>query len=181
MESNATSSSSVTGPVSSVDCLRRTIPSVPSIRWNRSRMPPTNMLSAQIDFSECLAAMRRKWTGESADACRHLFAHLFWIYRGDERYQIIDLGEMKCPWGLDVAWGLETTRKFGEVARRVDPRWMSLGPFPTGKQYRFKTHEEFAEYGGFWLLVTVRLAVQHGQGPCRCRLRLKRFDPRRKG
>ena len=123
---------------------------------------PTRILSAQVDFSECLAAMRRKWTGESADACRHLFAHLFWIHRGDEHYQIIDLGGMKRPFGLDIAWGPETTRKFGEVARRIDlDGCRSI--FSTGEQSRFTTHEEFAEYGGFWLS-TVRRAAEMGRG-----------------
>jgi hypothetical protein len=122
---------------------------------------PTKILSAQVDFSESLAAMRRKWTGESADSCRHLFAHLFWIYRGDERYQIIDLAGMKRPFGLDVAWGPETMRKFGEVARRIDLDGCR-SVFSTGKQYRFTTHEEFAEYGGFWLS-TVRRAADTGR------------------
>ena len=120
-------------------------------------MAPTRILSAQVDFSECLAAMRRKWTGESAEACRRFFAHLFWIHRGDERYQIFDLGGLERPFGLDVAWGPETTRKFGEAARRIDLDGCRSG-FATGKQSRFTNHEEFAEYGGFWLSAVRRAA-----------------------
>ena len=110
----------------------------------------TKILSAQHDFMDCLAAMRRKWTGEAANACRDLFGHLFWSYRGDERYQIIEIGKMKRPFGLDVAWGPETTKKFGEAAARIDLD-ECRAVFSTGEQDRFKTHEEFADYGGFWL------------------------------
>jgi len=113
-------------------------------------MACTHYLSAQHDFMDCLAAMRGKWTGEAADACTDLFDYLFWCYRGDERYQIIELGGMKRPFGLDVAWGPETTKRFGEAARRIDLAGCRA-VFPTGQQHRFKTHEEFAEYGGFWL------------------------------
>jgi hypothetical protein len=109
----------------------------------------TRYLSAQCDFMDCLGAMRRKWTGDAADACAYLFDHLFWCCRGDERKQIVELGGIKRPFGLDIAWGPETTQKFGALARRInldDCR----GHFSRGRQYRFEKHEEFAEYGATW-------------------------------
>src|SRR5262249_36359210 len=76
----------------------------------------TGLLSAQYDFMDCLAAMRGKWSGDAAEVCRRIFDHLFWSYQGDERFQIVEIGGMKRPFGLDIAWGPETTRRFGEQA-----------------------------------------------------------------
>jgi hypothetical protein len=121
----------------------------------------TGLLSAQYDFMDRLVAMRGKWTSDAATACRNLFTHLFWSYRGDERHQIVEIGGMKRPFGLDVAWGPETTRRFGEAARRIDLD-ECRGVFPMGRQHRFETHEEFAEYGNFWLDV-----VRRGAASCR--------------
>ncbi len=122
----------------------------------------THYFSAQHDFMDCVGAMRRKWTGDAANACAYLFDHLFWSYRGDERKQIVELGGMKRPFGLDIAWGPETTKRFGEVVRRInldDCRAV----FSKGRQYRFENHEEFAEYGGAWLDV-VRRGADTSQG-----------------
>lgn len=117
----------------------------------------SSLLSAQYDFMDCLATMRREWRGDAADACRHIFDHLFWSYRGDERYQIVEIGGMARPFGLDIAWGPETTRRFGAAARRVDLD--ECRPvFSTGRQHRFETHEEFSEYGVFWLDAVRRAA-----------------------
>ena len=60
---------------------------------------------------DCVRAMRRKWTGDAANACAYLFGHLFWSYRGDQRKQIVELGRMKRPFGLDLAWEPETTKE----------------------------------------------------------------------
>jgi hypothetical protein len=44
----------------------------------------------------------------------------------------------------------ETTRRFGESARHAD--LAECRPFfATGSQRRFETHDQFAEYGDFWL------------------------------
>jgi hypothetical protein len=99
--------------------------------------------------------MRRKWTGDGANACPYLFGHLFWSYRGDQRKQIVELGRMKRPFGLDLAWGPETTKRFGEVARRIDLD-DCRAVFSKGRQNRFENHEEFAEYGRSWLDVVRR-------------------------
>ena len=93
---------------------------------------------------------------------KDLFEHLFWSDRGKERYQIVEIGGMPRPFGLDVAWAPETTKRFGEMARRVDLD-QCRAVFAKGRQRRFDTHEEFAEYGEFWLDV-VRRGAASGWG-----------------
>ena len=112
-------------------------------------------LSAQYDFMECLDAIKGKWAGEASKACKTLFDHLFWSHREIVRHRIVEIGITQRPFGLDVAWEPGTTKRFGELARRVDLEecWRVFSP---GNQDRFKTHEEFAEYGSFWLDVVLR-------------------------
>jgi hypothetical protein len=125
-------------------------------------MACSSSFSAEYDFMECLGALRGKWTGAASPACADVFAHLFWSYHENVRYRIVEIGNTQRPFGLDVAWGPGTMKRFLESAQRVDlEECRSI--FAPGGQDRFQTYEEFAEYGSFWLDV-VRRGAESGRG-----------------
>jgi hypothetical protein len=109
-------------------------------------------------------AIRDVCPGQSAEALCELFRHLFWTYCSQE-YQIVDLSPNP-PRILEVAWNVETTRRFAEVADRIRMEDFCVF-FEVGNPHLYRSLydrlEEFSHDAEAWI-ETVKEARSGGRG-----------------
>jgi hypothetical protein len=87
-------------------------------RWQAEPLP-WDSLSAQSSFLACLDALPPGGLANRDQAAHEVFDHLFWSWRGPQ-YRVMDLAAEPEPFGLETAWGPETTRRFAGIARGID-------------------------------------------------------------